>query len=167
MVRNDHELRAEAMEFHERYPYAVLVALLFMPIDSCDDGDTDKFLLRPRRDDVSQPSWTSPVQTNRRRCSKLFYIGLYEWEGKNVGPLQFFDVMEAPPKRGVPKRLVGLEDVIRRIVEVYGLRNRKYIPWEEDLEEATGSVPDLSPSPEEAEDAQDAMDDTGDQGGDD
>ncbi|MBK7831964.1 MAG: hypothetical protein IPJ56_06350 [Gemmatimonadetes bacterium] len=31
MVRNDHELRAEAMDHHERHPYAVLVALFFLP----------------------------------------------------------------------------------------------------------------------------------------
>src|SRR6185437_10709264 len=38
MVRNDHELRAEAMEHHERFPYAVLAAIFLIPADSCDDG---------------------------------------------------------------------------------------------------------------------------------
>ncbi len=35
--RNDNELRAEATDYHQRQPYAVLIAILFLPIDSCDD----------------------------------------------------------------------------------------------------------------------------------
>lgn len=49
--------------------------------------------------------------------------------GDKVGDLRFFDVMDAPPKRGRPKTLVNLDEVTRGIVEVYGLRNRKYMPW--------------------------------------
>ena len=156
MVRNDHELRAEAMEFHERYPFAVLVALLFIPLDSCEDADTDK------------SSFAHAIMTFRSRSGRnrpdepaqmfeLFYIGLYEWEGPNAGKIRFFDVMERPPKRGIPKRLVELEDVIRRIVEVYGLRNREYIPWED---EGPGVPQILSQPPED--DAGDGDDDTED-----
>lgn len=132
MVRNDHELRAEAMEFHERYPFAVLVALFFIPRDSCDDGET--------RD---KSSFAHAVMTFRARAGRLrpddpaqlfelFYIGLYDHSGPERGRVQFFDVMDPPRRHGVPRRLVDLDQVIKRIIEVYGLRNRLYIPFEED-----------------------------------
>jgi hypothetical protein len=149
MVRNDHELRAEAMEFHERYPYAVLAALFFIPRDACDDGENDKssfahavmtFRARAGRDRPDEPA----------QMFELFYIGLYDWEeGPNRGRLEFFDVMDAPRRRGSPSKLVSLEQVIKRIVAVYGLRNRRYIPFEEDEAGGDGGVPQLSPAPEE------------------
>jgi hypothetical protein len=153
MVRNDHELRAEAMEFHERYPFAVLVALMFMPLDCCLDagvGESDK------------SSFAHAVMTFRNRAGRkrpdesaqmfeLFYIGLYEWEGEHAGTIRFFDVMDAPPRRGVPRILVDLDTVVNRIVATYGLRNRKYIPWED--EDLTAAAPKLSPSPEEGEES--------------
>jgi hypothetical protein len=37
--RNDNELRAEATDYHQRQPYAVLAGVLFLPFDSCDDGN--------------------------------------------------------------------------------------------------------------------------------
>ena len=35
-TRADGELRAEASDYHERQPYAVMVAVIFLPIDACD-----------------------------------------------------------------------------------------------------------------------------------
>jgi hypothetical protein len=37
-TRVDNELRAEAADYHERQPYAVLCAVVFLPLDACDDG---------------------------------------------------------------------------------------------------------------------------------
>jgi hypothetical protein len=166
MVRNDHELRAEAMDFHERYPFAVLVALFFIPRDACDDAQADKssfahavmtFRARAGRNRADEPA----------QMFELFYIGLYDWQGEHRGRVQFFDVMEAPKKSGLPSKLVELDDVIRRIVSVYGLRNRRYIPWEEDV---TGQGPELSPPPEDEAPAADSLEDadpTGEFGNDD
>jgi hypothetical protein len=159
MVRNDHELRAEAMDFHERYPFAVLVALFFIPWDACDDGQADK------------SSFAHAVMTFRARAGRnrpdepaqmfeLFYIGLYDWQGQDRGKVRFFDVMDAPKKRGPPSKLTELDDVIKRVVALYGLRNRLYIPWEED--KATGEIPELSPPPEEEDPAADSVDDAED-----
>src|SRR5260370_32262315 len=36
--RNEEELRIEASGYHKRQPYAVMVGVLFLPFDSCDDG---------------------------------------------------------------------------------------------------------------------------------
>ena len=38
MKRNEEELRIEASGYHKRQPYAVMVGVLFLPLDSCDDA---------------------------------------------------------------------------------------------------------------------------------
>jgi hypothetical protein len=38
-TRVDNELRAEAVDYHVRQPWAVLEGVLFLPLDACDDGD--------------------------------------------------------------------------------------------------------------------------------
>jgi hypothetical protein len=40
MKRNEEELRIEASGYHKRQPYAVMVAVLFLPFNSCDDAKT-------------------------------------------------------------------------------------------------------------------------------
>ena len=163
MVRNDHELRAEAMDHHERFPYAVLVAVFFIPVDACDDGASDKssfahavMTFRPRagRADTSDPA----------AKFERFFIGLYDADdasGTNVG---FFDVLTPPPRRGRPpwpneepdpargERLLTLDQVIAEIAREYGIRNRTYIRWA-DEKPTDASLPDLEST--EAEDADD------------
>src|SRR5205814_8251525 len=41
MKRNEEELRIEASGYHKRQPYAVMVAVLFVPFDAADDGKKD------------------------------------------------------------------------------------------------------------------------------
>jgi len=148
MVRNDHELRAEAMDHHERFPYAVLIGVFFIPIDACDDGTADKssfahavMTFRPRagRADTSDPA----------AKFERFFIGLYDAKDSTGTHVGFFDVLAPPPRRGRPpwptespdptrgERLLTLEQVIAEIVREYGIRNRTYIRWAD--EKATDS----------------------------
>jgi hypothetical protein len=153
MVRNDHELRAEAMDHHERFPYAVLIGVFFIPIDACDDGTVDKssfahavMTFRPRagRADTSEPA----------AKFERFFIGLYDAKDSSGMQVGFFDVLTPPPRRGRPpwpteppdptrgERLLTLDQVIEEIVREYGIRNRTYIRWaDEKLSDAT--LPDL------------------------
>jgi len=154
MVRNDHELRAEATDLHERHPYAVLVGLMFLPFRACDDGGVDKssfahavVTFRPRAG-RNKPS--DPHQLFER-----FFIGLYEHEGERCGDVWFFDVLENPPRRGRPRRsndtqgrrsLLTFDEMIGEIVKTYGIRNRRYIEW---ADESEPIVPTLESLPEE------------------
>jgi hypothetical protein len=140
MVRNDHELRAEAMDHHERFPYAVLIGVFFIPIDACDDGNVDKssfahavMTFRPRagRTDSSDPA----------AKFERFFIGLYDAKDSSGTHVGFFDVLTPPPRRGRPPwptespdpirgaRLITLDQVTAEIVREYGIRNRTYIRW--------------------------------------
>lgn len=152
MVRNDHELRAEAMEHHERFPFSVLIALFLMPIDSCNDGlaEISSFAhailtFRPR---AGRKIPTDPDQLFER-----FFIGLYEHDGLGEGEIGFHDVsQDRPPRRGRPADLLNLDQMIAEIIKTYGVRNRRYMEWAEE----DASLPDLeAPSDDEPEDEDD------------
>lgn len=160
MVRNDHELRAEAMDLHERFPYAVLVGVLFLPFRACDDGGDEKssfahavMTLRPR---AGRELPTDPDQLFER-----VYIGLYEHEGALRGRVAFFDVRTNPPRRGRPtKGLIAYENFIEEVVKAYGIRNRRYIEWADEPPQGVSSL--LETSPELAEQLGDEEDADGD-----
>src|ERR1700730_5092837 len=81
-TRVDNELRAEASDYHERQPYAVMVAIIFIPLDACADGKT-----RGRRSTAS--SFAQAVHIFRHRANRMapidapakferVFIALYE-----------------------------------------------------------------------------------------
>jgi hypothetical protein len=163
MVRNDHELRAEATDLHERHPYAVLIGVLFLPFRACDDGDTDKssfahavVTFRPR---AGREKPSDPHQLFER-----FFIGLYEYEGERRGDVAFFDVMRNPPRRGRPtrvdaphspdRRVLSLDEMIGEVIKTYGIRNQRYIEW---ADEAEPIVPVLELPPEPEDDADEGL----------
>jgi hypothetical protein len=132
-TRADGELRAEASDYHERQPYAVMVAVIFLPVDACDDALTG----------VS--SFGAAVQIFRSRAGRashedapmLFervFIGLYEPEGKTAGEVGFFDVMTAPPRKGRPRELLGFPALIQEIVTTYDDRNAPPFQWADGTE---------------------------------
>jgi hypothetical protein len=143
-TRADGELRAEASDYHERQPYAVMVAVVFLPADACDDA---------LRNGVS--SFGAAVQIFRPRAgraspkdaSMLFervFIGLYDVVDELFGRVAFFDVTQAPPKSGRPRDLISFQQLISEIVATYDARNSPPFVWADGLAE--------TPQPPEPED---------------
>jgi len=104
--RNDNELRAEAMDYHRRQPYAVLAGVLMLPLDSCDDGEATQ---------EGESSFAAAVRYFRRRTGRFaplgdadlfesFFIGLYDQAAPDGSNDFFFDVLDNPPKKGRPSR---------------------------------------------------------------
>jgi len=130
-TRIDNELRAEAMDYHTRQPFAVMVAVVFLPADAYSDGS----------EKGTASSFGAAVQCFRFRSGRrlptddheLFervYIGLYEYEGEQRGLVEFFDVETAPTKRGRPNvGLFSLDDLVRRITNEYDSRNSPPFQW--------------------------------------
>lgn len=129
-TRADGELRAEASDYHERQPYAVMVAVVFLPADACDDALTG----------VS--SFGAAVQIFRSRAgrrshedaSMLFervFIGLYETAVEEFGRVDFFDVMAAPPRRGRPRAPMSVDRLLSEIVATYDRRNAPPFVWDD------------------------------------
>lgn len=132
-TRIDNELRAEALDYHERQPWAVLVAVFFLPVDACDDYN-------PRSKEASS-SFGQAIKVFRYRASRshptdpgqLFeriFVGLYAIDG-DPWDVRFFDVMQAPPKSGRPasSSTLGLDEVIAEIVRTYDARNNQPFVW--------------------------------------
>ena len=132
-TRVDNELRAEAIDYHERQPFAVLVGVVFIPVDSCDDL---------KGGDQTSSSFGQAVKVFRYRAGRegphddvqLFeklYVGLYDVEPASFGEVGFFDVAERPPRRGRPKSppLSTFVEFIERVVSVYDARNAPPFLW--------------------------------------
>lgn len=159
IVRNDHELRGEAMVLHQRQPYSVLVALMFEPYEICEDGNPSS------RSDRAKSSFAHHVTTLAKRTGRgrrpiygaerdayvdygaqdarhdLFervYVGLYEQRGKYRGAVRFFDVEKPPPRHGRPSEesTLTFEDLTQQIREDVDRRNRTAPTWADEDEEA-------------------------------
>ena len=137
-TRADGELRAEASDYHERQPWAVMIAVIFLPADSVDDA----------RVDVS--SFGAAVQVFRNRAGRtspqhapvLFervFIGLYEIDPERFGSVAFFAVTRPPPKSGRPRTTLSFEGLIDEITATYDARNAPAFEWEDG--EATTPMP--------------------------
>lgn len=126
MKRNDEELRVEATAHHLRQPYAVLVAVVFLPFESCDDGATSSFA-----------KWVEYLWPLKGRSEpedppdrfELVFIGLYERNGLD---LAFYEVGGDVkcPRAGRPSQLVTLVDFLRRLRSVYDKRNGRDFSYE-------------------------------------
>ncbi len=145
-TRIDNELRAEAADYHERQPYAVMVAVIFLPRDSCSDGGR------------SPSSFGQAVQIFRSRAGRrnqsddptLFervIIGLYEAAEDNAdfGTVEFFDVEVAPPRTGHPRDSFSLGECIALVIRTYDARNKATFVWADGKEEVLAPPPAESP----------------------
>jgi hypothetical protein len=134
--RNDNELRAEATDYHQRQPYAVLAAVIFLPVDSCNDAGSGT----GKEQGIS--SFGACVRYFRPRAKRkthrndvdLFervFIGLYVPEGDQRGETVFFDVMQPPPKnrRPRPGEVLTFEQVMDQIKLTYDERNDPPFEW--------------------------------------
>ena len=127
-TRADGELRAEASDYHVRQPYAVLVAVIFLPLDACDDGSqapssfgqaVTVFRFRAGRDEP----------TDDPNLFERVFIGLYDTSPESFGTGGFFDVMDAPPRNGRPAKVLGLAELMQRIQDTYDARNSPVFEW--------------------------------------
>jgi hypothetical protein len=129
LTRIDNELRAEASDYHDRQPYAVMIAIIFLPSDAVEDGTLN-----------AASSFGKAVQLFRFRAGRtspkdnavLFervFIGLYGNDAKTRGESAYFDATERPPKTGRPPAMLTFEDVISQIVQTYDQRNHPKYDW--------------------------------------
>jgi hypothetical protein len=132
MKRNEEELRIEASGYHKRQPYAVMVGVLFLPVDSADDGKKDN--------PSSFGSWVRHLRPYAGREKpedeidkfEKIYIALYEPDGTD---LRFFDVQDDPPKNGRPAQSLNYRDFLGEVYHAYLRRNQAEFRWAEGEEE--------------------------------
>lgn len=131
VVRNDHELRAEADRLHRRQPYAVLVGVMFMPYEACEDGKKEPssfaHAVRTFRDRTGR---TGPEDLRFDRF-EAFFVALYEYTGEKRGKTRFLDVTTNPPRQGRPREenVLKLSGVVARIKSLVAGRNSPMEEW--------------------------------------
>lgn len=122
MKRNDEELRVEATGHHLRQPYAVLVAVLFLPFESCTDlSPTSSFA-----------AWVKYLWPLKGRVEpedppdrfELVLVGLYARDGSEMSFYRVGGDAKCP-KRGRPSKLLTFEELLRLIKATYDTRNGK------------------------------------------
>jgi hypothetical protein len=133
--RNDNELRAEATDYHQRQPYSVLIAVLFLPEASWADATA------PTRkgEDPGVSSFGAAVKFFRPRAGRStprddidlfeqFFVAVYN---ESTGETCFFDVTKAPPRSGRPGSddCMGFDAFIGAIVDTYNSRNNPPFRW--------------------------------------
>lgn len=147
-VRNDHELRGEASVLHQRQPYAVLIGVMFLPVEAALDGRADKSSFahhvqtlkkragRGRRpvvlDGVDARAWMQIGGDDPR--ADLFervFVALYESQGARRGHVRFVDVERPVPLRGVPSASESLsfDGFIGTVLEELRTRNDSAPSW--------------------------------------
>jgi hypothetical protein len=132
MKRNEEELRIEASGYHKRQPYAVMIGLLFLPFDSCNDGKKDN--------PSSFGSWVRHLRPYAGRSKpedeidrfEKIYIGLYDPSGTD---LRFFDVADAPAKNSRPNQLLDYHQFLEAVYHEYLRRNEAEFQWADGDEE--------------------------------
>lgn len=130
-TRIDNELRAEAKDYHQRQPYAVMIALIFLPEDACGDGS-----------ESTPSSFGAAVRCFRHRSNRrnpsneedLFervFVACYRIGGGTLGHTWFFDVLRPPPKTGRPtaEDRLAFDRVVDEIARTYDGRNAPPFEW--------------------------------------
>lgn len=127
MKRNDEELRVEASGYHQRQPYAVLVAVVVLPFEACEDDE--------ERRPSSFGKWVEYLWPLGNRVStqgeydrfERVFVALYDPDTAELG---FFDVKTPPPRSSRPSNLLSLDDFVEELVAVYEQRNSLDFRWD-------------------------------------
>lgn len=131
--RIDNELRAEAKDYHQRQPYAVMAAIVFLPESACLDGSP-----------ATPSSFGASIQSFRYRSGRVMardeeelfeavFVACYRDTEPDLGDVWFFAVETAPPREGLPivaDRLTFAQ-VLERITRMYETRNDPPFEWAE------------------------------------
>lgn len=126
-TRIDNELRAEALDYHHRQPYAVLVATVFLLADACDDaraagGDALSSFAQARRIFLRRSGRERP--TDALELFEGLFLVLYDTAPGSFGRITAIEVATRIPRRGRPRReVLDLPGVVARIVDIYDRRN--------------------------------------------
>ena len=136
--RNDNELRAEAVDYHRRQPFAVLAGFLFMPIDAADDAGTGR---GDGEDDPGISSFGAAVRYFRYRTPRpapdaepdlfeAFFVALYEPGGEAVfWPVHDLDLDPPAGRRPYADEVLDLDGALEEVVELYDRRNNPPFSW--------------------------------------
>ncbi|MDA7492901.1 hypothetical protein N8510_02265 [bacterium] len=109
-----YELLGEGLDLRLSYPNAVLVALIFLPEDSCLDGSSRRASSFGNAVKQFQKIAIDAPGNSHDLCFDFVFVGLHDVSSK----VRFFDAAHPPPKHGYPnKGLTETQSVIGRLLK--------------------------------------------------
>ena len=109
-----YELLGEGLDLRLSYPEAVLTALVFLPMDSCEDGTTGA--ASSFGNAVKQYAKIAGRGTDGEHALSFehVFIGLYD----EVNGVSFFDARTPPPRHGQPtkKALISTRQMLETVL---------------------------------------------------
>jgi hypothetical protein len=132
--RNDEELRVESSGYHTRQPFAVMIAVLFLPDDACEDARGDHPSSFGKWVHYLRPLTGRSDPGDDAALFERVFIGLYDPAGTRM---EFFDVGSAPPKRNRPGKLLSFAEFLGEVKRTYDRRNHVEFEWSDENPEQT------------------------------
>lgn len=135
-TRIDTELVTEAIDYHKRQPYAVLIGVLFLPMKATETGaqrlDLDGWV-----SDFARAIVFFRHRAHRRDPGddadffEKFFVALYSTEDETIGNVTFYSVDTVVPRSGPPQTDEGLsfEAFIEEVTRIYDQRNKPPVEW--------------------------------------
>jgi hypothetical protein len=129
LKRNDEELRVEATALHLRQPYAVLVAVMILPFEACED----KWKYRGSGPLTSSfARWVEKLWTLKGRIEpedppnqfELVFVALYKRDRSRLAFYQVGGETECP-RTGPPAPLLTFDEFVERVKNCYYNRNQR------------------------------------------
>lgn len=127
-TRIDNELRAEALDYHVRQPYCVMVALVFVPkATTRDPGRRGRTSFRHIYEVLCKRTGRALPHDPNEKFERIYLATYDEREGApEFGTLVFTEIIDAARATNEPQGAATFEDVIREIGACYLLRNPKH-----------------------------------------
>jgi hypothetical protein len=122
--RLDGELRAEAQDYHLRQPFAVLIALVFMPDEAANDSKTKSSLRHAW--EVFRGRSGRKSTTNEASLFERFWLCVYSTARDSFGTCQCYEVADEFPLTGVPTHGRTVSHVLAQIEAEFAKRNKKH-----------------------------------------
>ncbi|MCG6206455.1 hypothetical protein LPW26_17545 [Rhodopseudomonas sp. HC1] len=120
--RLDGELRAEAQDYHQRQPYAVLAALVFMPGEAARDSQS-RSSLRHAWEVFERRTGRRSTNDDPSRFERM-WLCVYETTPEAFGSCRCFNVENEFPSTGIPDVATTLSNVLLEIEAEFNARNK-------------------------------------------
>jgi len=122
--RVDGELRAEALDYHKRQPYAVFGALIFLPSDASEDGAAGRSSLRHAWE-IFRRRGGRREHTDDQSLFEVVYLCVYDSTEEHFGRCRCYSVTGEMPFTGLPDQELTLSDVLKDVRDTFTTRNSK------------------------------------------
>jgi hypothetical protein len=122
--RLDGELRAEAQDYHQRQPFAVLVALVFVPDEAAHDSES-KSSLRHAWEVFRRRGGRESHNADASLFERL-WLCVYRTSSTNFGQCVCYDVADEFPHVELPTNGFTLTEALSQIEAEFEKRNKNH-----------------------------------------